>query len=137
MKKWHHFALQLLYAKNLVFKKWLHFENWPFCKGYSKAKWSIVVYFGSELQRAKSIQKRLCNHITVLLCKNRLKNTLNVRQITRFWKVTKMVILLSKAKRSKTAYLSLNFKVSKHSKNGNRTTFKSFYAKKGLKSECP
>ena len=83
--------------KHLVFEKWHHFENWPFCKGmYNKAKWSIVVYFGSELERAKTIQKRLCNHITVLLCKNWPKNTLNnVRQVTRFWKVTKMAILLN------------------------------------------
>ena len=29
-------------------------------------------------------------------------------------------------------YLGLNFKVSKHSENNYRTTFKLFYAKKGL-----
>ena len=75
--------------------QWNHFENWPFCKGYSKAKWSIVFYLGSELEGAKGIQKRLCNHITVLLCKNGLKkHTYIVWQMTRFWKVAKMAFLL-------------------------------------------
>ena len=32
------------------------------------------------------------------------------------------------------AYLGLNFKFSKHSKNDYRATFKSSYAKKGLKN---
>ena len=32
------------------------------------------------------------------------------------------------------AYLGLNFKVSKHSKSDHRTTFKLFYAKKGIKN---
>ena len=32
------------------------------------------------------------------------------------------------------AYLGLNFKVSKHSKNDHRTTLKLFYAKKGHKN---
>ena len=41
-------------------------------------------HFGSELERAKGIQKGLYIRIKVLLCKNRLKNTLNVRQMTRF-----------------------------------------------------
>ena len=42
-------------------------------------------------------------------------------------------VIYSKAKRSKMAYLGLKIKVSKDSKNDYRTTFKLFYAKKGLK----
>ena len=47
-------GITVILAKNgsethLIFKKCHHFENWPFCKGYSKAKWSTVIYFGSKL----------------------------------------------------------------------------------------
>ena len=68
-------TLELHYARKWPGKSASHSKNgtifkggkkWPFCKGYSTAKWSIVVYFASELLRAKTIQKRLCNHITLI-----------------------------------------------------------------------
>ena len=43
------------HSKNgTVIKTW---QKWPFCKDYSKAKWSQMVYTGTELQITKNIQK--------------------------------------------------------------------------------
>ena len=69
------------HSKNgTIFKRW---QKWPFCKGYSKAKWSQMVYTGTEPQNTKNIQKLPFKIIRVVLCRKLLKNTLNIRKMTR------------------------------------------------------
>ena len=38
---------------NLVFEKWLAFEKWQNCKGYSKAKSSKLTYLVAEYEDQK------------------------------------------------------------------------------------
>ena len=46
-------------SKNVtVFNRW---QKWPFCKGYSKAKWSQMVSTGTDPQNTKNIQGRMEN----------------------------------------------------------------------------
>ena len=47
-----------------IFKKW---KKWPFCKGYSKAKWSQMVHTGSELQSTKNIHRLPFSIIRIVL----------------------------------------------------------------------
>ena len=43
---------RLIFEKGQDFEKW---PKWPYCMGYSKAKWPI---FGTEFKSAKNIAKR-------------------------------------------------------------------------------
>ena len=59
------------HSKNgTIFKRW---QKWPFCKGYSKAKWSQMVYTGTEPQNTKNIQNLPFKFIRVVLCRKLLK----------------------------------------------------------------
>ena len=62
-----------------VLKKW---QKLPFCKGYSKAKWSQMVYTGTEPQNTKHTETTL-KIVRVVLCRKLFKNTLNIRKMTR------------------------------------------------------
>ena len=43
------------HSKNdTILNRW---QKWPCCKGYGKAKWSQMVYTGTEPKNAKNIQK--------------------------------------------------------------------------------
>ena len=67
--------MQLFYAKNgskkqLILKKWEHFENcqkWPPSKGYRLCK---IVTLGQNLKMHKNMLKTFLQHIAVVLCKN-------------------------------------------------------------------
>ena len=61
-------------------------EKWPLCKGYSLCK---MVSFRQKIKFPKTCGKRLYKHITVVLCKNRVEETANIRKIRRFWKLEK------------------------------------------------
>ena len=50
--------------------KW---QNWPFCRGHSKARWSKNVYLESELERAKNIQEVTQITLQLFYSENRLK----------------------------------------------------------------
>ena len=54
---------------------------WPFCK---------MVSLGQKLKMPKTCDKRLYKHITVVLCKKRLKKTANIRKMRPFCKLAKM-----------------------------------------------
>ena len=65
--------------KHLTLQKWHSFKKWqklPFCKGYSKAKWSQMVYTGTEPQNTKNIQKLPFKIVRVVLCRKLRKNTI-------------------------------------------------------------
>ena len=53
-----------------ITEKW---QNWPFCKGHSKAMWSKKVNFESEHLRARNKQKMSPITIHYFLYENRLK----------------------------------------------------------------
>ena len=55
--------------KKQVFEKR---ENWPLCKGYNLCK---MVTLGPRLKLPETLEKRLYNHIRVVLCKITLKKT--------------------------------------------------------------
>ena len=51
------------------FKMW---QKWQFCKDYSKAKWSQMVYAGTDPQKTKNVQKLPPKIIRVVLCRKLL-----------------------------------------------------------------
>ena len=61
-------------------------EKWPLCKGYSLCK---MVSFRQKIKFPKTCGKRPYKHITVVLCKNRVEETANIRKWRRFWKLEK------------------------------------------------
>ena len=75
-------GLELFYAKNsskkqLIYKKWEHFENsqkWPQCKGYSPCK---ILSLVQKMKLPKTYEKRVYKHIRVVLCKKELQKTTN------------------------------------------------------------
>ena len=87
---------EMFYGKNslkshLILKEWHDFEkwqNWPFCEGYSKPKWTITVSSEFQLLSAKSTQKYHDNNNIVILCKKRLKKHPILKKRDRFekWK---------------------------------------------------
>ena len=59
------------HSKNgTIFKRW---QKWPFCKGYGKAKWSQMVYAGTERPKTKYTQKLPFKIIRVVLCRRLAK----------------------------------------------------------------
>ena len=52
-------------------------------KGYGKAKWSQMIYTGTEPQNNKNIQKRPFKIIRVVPHRKLLENTLHVGKVTR------------------------------------------------------
>ena len=79
-------TLKLLYAKNgsewhLTLEKWQVFEKWeirPLCKGLCK-----MVNLGVQIQLPKTCEKRLYNHVRVVLCKKKnIQDTLNLKNNT-------------------------------------------------------
>ena len=80
-------------AKHLIFEKWQHFENgknWLICMGYSPCK---MVSFGQKLKMPKRSQKRLYDHIKVVVYKKPLQKTPNIRKMTGFWKWPKLATM--------------------------------------------
>ena len=62
--------------KQLISEKWDDFEKgqrWPFCKGYSKAKWPIL---GLKLNMRKMCVKRLSKRVKMVLSKKRQEKQL-------------------------------------------------------------
>ena len=88
-------TLQLLCArsrskKHLIFEKWENFENgqnWPWWKGYSLCK---IVNLAQKLKIQKKWEKRLYDHIRVVVCKKPLQKTPNIRKMRAFWKWPKL-----------------------------------------------
>ena len=81
-------TLELFRAKNRckthqIFEKWDHFENRPSCKGYRLCK---MMSFGKKFKWPKTCEKRFYNHVRVLLCKNPVEKTPNIREMRPFWK---------------------------------------------------
>ena len=75
--------------KHLIFENWDAFENrqkWPLCKGYSLCK---MVTLRQNIKLPQTCVKRLCKHITFVLCKRRLETTANIWKIGRFGKLQK------------------------------------------------
>ena len=70
-------------TKYQIFDRWDDFENRPSCKGYSLGK---MVSLGQNLKFRKTSEKRLFNHIRVVLCKKPLEKTPNILQMRRLWK---------------------------------------------------
>ena len=76
LKKWHHFALQLFYAKigsktHLVFEKWHHFENWPNIAKQNGQEWFILGRSFKEPKAHKSDSaivhlNNICNFLTII-----------------------------------------------------------------------
>ena len=74
-------TFKLFYAKSgskkqLIFKKWEHFENgqkWPQCKGYSPCK---ILTLGHKINLPKICKKRFYKHIKNVLWKNGSKKQL-------------------------------------------------------------
>ena len=56
-------------------------QVWPRRKGYSLCK---MVSLGQKLKMPKRCEKRLYEHIRVVVCKNRSKKTPNVRELRAF-----------------------------------------------------
>ena len=91
-------TLNLLCAKNrskkhLIFEKWQHFENgqnWPRCIFYSPCK---MVSLGQKLKMRKGFDKRLYDHIKLVVCKKPLQKTPNIRKLTAFWKGPKLATM--------------------------------------------
>ena len=74
------------WKKNLIFEKWDHLENsqnWPQGKGYRLCK---IASLGQKLKMSKTCEKRLYNHIRVVVCKKRLEKTPNIRKMRSSWK---------------------------------------------------
>ena len=81
-------TLELFCAKNRwkkhqIFEKWDHFENWPSCKGSRLCK---MVSLGQKFKWPKTCEKRFYKHVRVVLCKEPLEKTPNIREIRHFWK---------------------------------------------------
>ena len=69
--------------KHQILEKWDDFEKRPSCKGYSLCK---IVSLGQRLKFKRTSQKRLFNHIRVVLCKKPLEKTPNIREMRPFRK---------------------------------------------------
>ena len=69
--------------KQQIFQKWDHFENRPFCKGYSLGK---IVGFGQKIKFQKTCRNRFYKHIKVVLCKKPLQKTPNIPEMRPFLK---------------------------------------------------
>ena len=76
--------------KHLIFEKLEHFGNnqkrAP-TKGYSLCK---ILTLGQKLKMQKNLQERFLQHIAVVLCKEQLQKTPNIRTMRAFWKLPKM-----------------------------------------------
>ena len=69
--------------KQLIFEKWDHFENRPSCKAYSPCKMQTLRH---KLKFQKTSQNPFYKLFRVVLCKNPLKETLNISEMIPFWK---------------------------------------------------
>ena len=99
--------------KHLIFEKWQLFENhqnWPPYKRYSLCK---LLSLSQKIKFSKTCQKRLYNHIRVVLWNKRLQKTSNIRKMATYqnrhnwppckgYSLCKMVSLGQKLKFSKT-----------------------------------
>ena len=71
-------------------RKWEHFENGqnlPRRKGYSRCK---MVSLGQKLKMPKRCEKRLYNYFAVVVCKEPLRKTPNIRKMRVFWQWPKL-----------------------------------------------
>ena len=59
--------------QKLPFQSLEKWQNWSFCKGHSKAKWSKKIYFESE-----KYTKNDSDHITIILNENPLRNPFHI-----------------------------------------------------------
>ena len=66
--------------------------NIPEMRGFSKlAKMATtMVSLGQKIKLLKTCEKRLYNHIIVVLCKKRIENTANIREMRGFCKLANM-----------------------------------------------
>ena len=82
----HYKTLEVFCAKNRqkkhqIFEKCDNFENGPSCKGYSLCK---MVGLGRKLKMQKKCEKLFYKNIRVVLCKNPLEKTPNIREMRQF-----------------------------------------------------
>ena len=91
----HIFLHRTFCAKNVLQKtinirmKWDDFENWKNghnAKAIAFEKWSGWV---KKIKLPKTCEQLLFKHIKDVLCKKRLKKTINIREMRRFWKLEK------------------------------------------------
>ena len=76
--------------KHLILEKWEHFQNapiWPRRKRYSLCK---MVSLGQKLKMPKRCEKRLYDHIRLVVCKKPLQKTPKSRKMRAFWKWPKI-----------------------------------------------
>ena len=73
--------------KTANIRKMRLFWKWSQSKGYSPCK---IVTLGPKLKMHKNMLKTFLQHIAVVLCKKRLKETANIRKMRPFWKWPKM-----------------------------------------------
>ena len=66
--------------KHQIIEKWDHFENQPFCKGYSPCI-SYSLCLGQKLKIPKTFKKRFYKNIWVILCKKPLEKTTNILEL--------------------------------------------------------
>ena len=64
-----------------------NWQKWALGKGYSLCK---MVALGQKIKLLKTCEKRLYNHIIVVLCKKRIKKTSNIGEMRGFSKLTTM-----------------------------------------------
>ena len=70
---------QLEKAANI--RKTRAFLKWPQCKGYSPCK---ILKLSQKIKLPKTCEKCFYKHIKVVLCKNRLQKTINIRKMRAF-----------------------------------------------------
>ena len=73
--------------KHQIFGKWDHFQNRPWCKGYSPSK---ILTLGQKLKFQKTCQNPFYKSFTVVLCKKPLQKTPNIREMRPFSKLAIM-----------------------------------------------
>ena len=81
------------FEKNLLFKKWEHFENgqnWRRRKGYSLCK---TISFGQKLKMPKRCEKRFYYYIGGVVFKKPLRKRPNIKKLRAFWKWAKLATM--------------------------------------------
>ena len=61
-----------------------NWQKWPLGKGYSLCK---MVTLGQKIKLLKTCEKRLYNHIIVVLCKKRIEKTASIGEMRGFSKL--------------------------------------------------
>ena len=63
---------------------------WKLAEMATRQSLCKMVSLGQKIKLLKTCEKRLYNHIIVVLCKKRIEKTANIREMKGFWKLAKM-----------------------------------------------